>query len=222
LLISPQVFHGILVPVEIFRPLPTLTYATPQADSTPVIGGQNLYYYSPSNGNGSKTFTYSKAGTDTIKMYASNPSPDGCANINAEYDIPVVISDVPKANFSVNPIRCISDPISFTDSSYNLGTSTIINGLWDWDDGKTDSLKNPSHTFSIPKTYQIRYRPISDFGCIGDTTIAFDISAAPVARFVLNDSTCIGKTLTFIDSSTIATGTIVKWYWDYGDGLLIH
>ncbi|MES2373104.1 MAG: PKD domain-containing protein [Bacteroidota bacterium] len=199
-------------------PASTLTFATPQADSTPVIGGQSLYYYSPSNGNGSKTFTYSKAGTDTIKMYASNPSPDGCANINAEYDIPVVISEIPRANFSVDPIRCISSPISFTDSSYNLGTSTIVNGLWDWNDGKTDSLKNPSHTFPVPKIYQVRYRPISDFGCIGDTTIAVDISAAPVARFVLTDSTCIGKTLTFIDSSSIATGTIVKWYWDYGDG----
>ncbi|MEO8174639.1 MAG: IgGFc-binding protein, partial [Sediminibacterium sp.] len=119
----------------------TITYTTPQADSTPVIGGQSLYYYSPSNGNGSKTFMYTKAGTDTIKMYASNPSPDGCANVNAEYDIPVVINDVPKANFSVNPIHCISDAISFTDSSYGLGNSTIINGLWDWDDGKTDSLK---------------------------------------------------------------------------------
>jgi gliding motility-associated-like protein len=196
----------------------TLTFATPQADSIPVIGGQSLYYYSPSNGNGSKTFTYTKAGTDTIKMYATNPSPDGCANVNAEYDIPVVISDVPRANFTVNPIHCISDPISFTDSSYNLGTSSIINGLWNWDDGKTDSLKNPSHTFTVAKTYHIRYRPISDFGCIGDTILAFDISAAPVARFVLNDSTCVGKTLTFIDSSSIATGSIVKWYWDYGDG----
>ncbi|MDB5211389.1 MAG: hypothetical protein JWQ30_2216 [Sediminibacterium sp.] len=199
-------------------PATTLNYGTPQADSTPVIGGQNLYYYSPSNGNGSTTFMYSRAGTDTIKMYASNPSPDGCANINAEYDIPIVISEAPRANFSVNPIRCITDPVSFTDSSTNLGNSTIVNGLWYWDDGTTDSLKNPSHLFTAAKTYNIRYRPISDFGCIGDTTIPLEISASGIARFVMNDSTCIGKTLTFIDSSTIASGSIVKWYWDYGDG----
>ena len=199
-------------------PSATINYATPQADSTPVIGGQNLYYYSPSNGIGSKTFIYSRAGTDTIKMYASNPSPDGCANINAEYDIPIVISPVPNANFIVSALRCISDSIPFKDSSTNLGTSTIINGLWTWDDGTTDSLKNPLHKFLLPKTYNIRYRPISDFGCIGDTTIAFDISAAPIAKFVLNDSSCVNKTLTFLDSSSIAAGRIVKWYWDYGDG----
>jgi PKD repeat protein len=199
-------------------PATTLVYPTPVADSTPVIGGQNLYYYSPSNNSGSKTFVYSKPGTDTIKMYASNPSPDGCANLNAEYDIPVVINAVPTANFIVNGTRCISDSIPFKDSSYNLGSSTIVNGLWNWNDGSTDSLKNPSHKFSLPKTYNIRYRPISDFGCIGDTTIPFTLSAAPVAGFVLNDSTCIGKTLNLIDSSTIASGTITKWYWDYGDG----
>ena len=196
----------------------TLVYPTPDADSTPTIGGQTLYYYSPSNNVGSKTFVYSKAGTDTIKMYASNPSPDGCANVNAEYDIPIIISPVPTANFSVSAIRCISDLISFKDSSSNLGTSTIVNGLWNWGDGTTDSLKNPTHKFPSPKTYNIRYRPISDFGCIGDVTIPFDISAAPIAKFVLNDSACIGKTLTFNDSSSIATGSIVKWYWDYGDG----
>ncbi|MEO7531281.1 MAG: PKD domain-containing protein, partial [Sediminibacterium sp.] len=199
-------------------PATTLTYATPKEDSAPKIGSQILYYYSPANGIGSKTFVYSRAGVDTIKMYATNPSPDGCANINAEYDIPVVISGIPAANFSINAIRCISDPVNFTDSSSNLGTSTIVNGLWNWDDGTTDSLKNPSHNFSLPKTYNIRYRPISDFGCIGDTTIPLIISASGIARFVLKDSTCIGKSLTFIDSSTIASGSIVKWYWDYGDG----
>ena len=200
-------------------PATTLDFPTPKADSTPLIGGKNLYYYSPANGAiPGKTFVYSKAGTDTIRMYATNPSPDGCANINAQYDIPVIISPIPNANFSVNPVRCISDFIQFTDSSSNLGTSKIVNGLWTWDDGTTDSSNNPTHKFLIPKTYNIRYRPISDFGCIGDVTTAFDISAAPVAKFVLKDSTCINQTLTFLDSSSITTGSIVKWYWDYGDG----
>lgn len=199
-------------------PNTTIGPVTPVYDSATVIGGQNLYYYSPANGAGSKTFTYSRAGTDTIKLYANNPTPDGCGTSNAEYDIPVVISNIPNANFLVNTARCISDSIPFTDASTGLGSSNVVNGLWYWDDGTQDSLKNPSHKFALPKTYNIRYRPITDFGCIGDTTIAFDLAAAPVANFGISNNTCSGNTISFTDSSTIATGTILKWYWDYGNG----
>jgi gliding motility-associated-like protein len=191
---------------------------TPVPDSATIIGGQSLYYYSPANGVGSKSFTYSKAGTDTIKIFATNPTPDGCGTSNAEIVIPVIINSVPFANFSVSAVRCISDSIPFTDASTGLGTSNVVNGLWYWGDGTTDSLKAPKHKFLLPKTYSVRYRPITDFGCIGDTTIAFDLAAAPIANFGTSSNTCSGNTILFKDSSTISVGTIVKWYWDYGNG----
>jgi gliding motility-associated-like protein len=39
------------------------------------------------------------------------------------------------------------------------------------------------------------------------------------ANFVLGneDSTCIGTPITFVDSS-VSFGSVVKWYWDFGDG----
>jgi len=190
---------------------------TPVYDSAVVVGGQNLYYYSPANGISTKTFSYSRAGTDTIKLFATNPTPDGCGATNAEYDIPVVINALPAANFSVPSIVCISDSIQFTDASTNLGSSNVVNGLWTWDDGTTDSLKNPKHKYLLPNTYNVRYRPITDFGCKGDTTIPFTIVATAIPKFGYSDS-CFGKTITFTDSSTIASGSILKWYWDYGDG----
>ena len=203
-------------------PNTTIGPVTPVVDSSQVIGGQTLYYYSPANGGASKTFTYASAGTDTIKLFAVNPTPDGCSSSNAEYDIPVVISNLPKANFTVPATICISDNIQFTDASTNLGTSNVVNGFWYWDNSSnpSDSTvgKNPTHKFAAPKTYNIRYRPITDFGCIGDTTIPFDISAAPIAKFGVSDTTCINKTISFTDSSSIAAGIITKWYWDYGNG----
>ncbi|MBS1642655.1 MAG: PKD domain-containing protein [Bacteroidetes bacterium] len=190
----------------------------PTYDSAIVIGGQNLYYYSPANGAaGGKTFTYLNSGTDTIKMYVTNPTPDGCGATNAEYDIPVLITNVPTANYSLPPTICISDSIQFKDASSNLGTSTVVTGLWTWGDGTTDSLFNPKHKYLLPNTYNIRYRPITNYGCIGDTTIPLTIDATAIAKFGYSDS-CIGRTIIFTDSSTIASGTIAKWYWDYGDG----
>lgn len=191
---------------------------TPVPDSTPIVNGKQLYFFSPANGPTPKDFIYTASGNDTIRLFASNPSPDGCSSSNAEYIIPVVVNPIPRANFSIPAVFCLGKPIQFTDTSTDLVNSTVVNGLWNWGDGTTDSLKNPSHVYSKEGTYNIRYRPITDFGCVGDTTIPISITGSPIAGYTLQDSTCLNKTLTFNDVSTISSGSIVKWYWNYGDG----
>lgn len=198
----------------------TIDISNPIVDSSTIINGKTFYYYSPSNHLGSKIFTYTNSGVDTIKLYASNPTPDGCGSTNAEYDIPVVINNIPQANYAVNNARCISDDIQFTDASTNLGLSNVVNGFWTFDAGLTYIGKNPSIKFPTAKIYNIHYQPITDFGCIGDTTIALEISSNPIAKFGYSDS-CIGKIVTFSDSSNIVSGNIIKWYWNYGDGTKI-
>ena len=191
---------------------------TPVPDSIPIVNGKQLYYFSPANGPAPKDFIYTASGNDTIRLFATNPSPDGCSSSNAEYIIPVVVNPTPKANFTVPSVFCLGKPIQFTDTSTDLVNSTVVNGLWNWGDGNTDSLKNPTHIFTKDGNYNIRYRPITDFGCVGDTTIPLIISGSPVAKFEMNDATCLNKSLTFTDASTISSGSITKWRWDYGDG----
>jgi PKD repeat protein len=191
---------------------------TPVPDSTPVVNGKQLYYFSPANGPNTKDFIYTASGNDTIRLFATNPSPDGCNSSNAEYLIPVVVNPTPRARFTVPATYCIGAPIPFSDASTDLGTSEVVSGLWNWGDGTTDSLKNPLHTFNTEGTFTIRYRPITNYGCSGDTSIALVITGKPVANYTLKDSTCLNKTLTFTDGSTITSGTMVKWYWNYGDG----
>lgn len=191
---------------------------TPIPDSTPIVNGKQLYFFSPANGPTPKNFIYTATGNDTIRLFATNPSPDGCSSSNAEYVIPVVVNPTPRANFSIPPAFCLGKPIQFTDTSTDLVNSTVVNGLWNWGDGTTDSLKNPTHIFTKEGNFSIRYRPITDFGCVGDTTITISITGSPVAGYTMKDSTCLNKTLTFSDVSTISSGSIVKWYWNYGDG----
>lgn len=190
----------------------------PVPDSTPIVNGKQLYYFSPANGPIPKDFIYTASGNDTIRLFATNPSPDGCSSSNAEYVIPVTVNPVPKANFSYSSVFCLGKPIQFTDSSTDLVNSTIVNGLWNWGDGSTDSLKNPSHIYTKEGTFNIRYRPITEFGCVGDTTIPISITGSPVAKFDMIDSTCINQSLTFKDQSSISTGSITKWNWNFGDG----
>ncbi|MBS1627353.1 MAG: PKD domain-containing protein [Bacteroidetes bacterium] len=190
--------------------------SNPTYDSLSNLSGSTLYYYSTGN-----SYTFLNANTasqrDTIKVYTTSATVDGCGSTDQTYSIPVTVSGLPIANYALPSVICISDSIQFKDASSNLGTSAVITGLWTWGDGSTDSLLNPKHKFLLPNTYNVRYRPITNYGCIGDTTIPLTIDATAIAKFGYSDS-CIGKTITFTDSSTIASGTIAKWYWDYGDG----
>ena len=193
-----------------------ITSSSPAAnlDSNSLISG--LYYYSTKN-----AYTFIAPNTaakrDTIKVYTTSATPDGCGSSSQIYSIPVSVYPIPSANFTISSSACINTTFRFLDSTNTYGTSTVFTGLWDFGDGTIDSAFNPTKTYTNAQTYNVRYRPITTYGCMGDTTIPIFFSSPPIARFAYSDS-CVGQVLTFSDSSSIAVGTIVKWYWDYGDG----
>ena len=193
-----------------------ITSNTPLAnlDSNSLISG--LYYYSTKN-----TYNFIAPNTaakrDTIKVYTTSATPDGCGSSSQIYSIPVSVYPLPSANFAISSSACINTTFRFLDSTNTYGSSTVYTGLWDFGDGTTDSAFNPIKTYTKAQTYNVRYRPITTYGCMGDTTIPIFFSSPPIARFAYSDS-CAGKSLTYSDSSTIDVGNIVKWYWDFGDG----
>ncbi|OYU55086.1 MAG: hypothetical protein CFE25_08975 [Chitinophagaceae bacterium BSSC1] len=192
------------------------TITSPAYDSTVSINGQTLYYFSPHT---TYKFTQSNTGAlrDTIKMYTTSATPDGCGSTDQLYTIPVKVIDLPLADFTTNNSGCVSDSVRFFDATNTLGNGAIEIGLWDFGDGSSDSAFYPVKKYAIGGTYNIRYRPINSYGCIGDTTIVKTYSALPLASFSYSDS-CVNQSITFNDLSSIATGSIVKWYWDYGNG----
>jgi gliding motility-associated-like protein len=60
---------------------------------------------------------------------------------------------------------------------------------------------------------------ITDVGCKSDTMLhTVVLNNPPVAQFAPVTPFCAGKTISFTDNSTAASGSIVKWYWNFGDG----
>lgn len=193
---------------------PVLT--SPTADSTPTINGQILYYFSPHT-----TYQFTKSNTaavrDTIKLYTTSSTPDGCGSTSQQYTIPVKVSELPTANFTTNNSGCVTDSVHFFDATITNSDGTVLTGFWDYGDGSFDTAYNPVKKFAIAKDYTIRYRPITSHGCIGDISKIQSYSLPPTAKFGYVDS-CVGNNIQLIDSSSVSAGTIIKWYWDYGDG----
>jgi PKD repeat protein len=133
------------------------------------------------------------------------------------------------AAFTSNSPQCICvpqscNPIQFT--SQITGGSGSYTYLWDFGDGSTSTLQNPTKQYSAPGIYQVTVIA-SDGQCSDSHSGQVMIYPAPIASFTTTPTIpaiCLGANLQFTDTSTpgtvtgIAPATIVKWEWDFGDG----
>jgi gliding motility-associated-like protein len=197
---------------------------SPSANVTPAVPvfdsiSRGLYYYGPG-----QTYTFSKPSTaalrDTIKLYTTSATPDGCGSTSQLFTIPVKVNETPVANFSFVHSGCVSDSVRFVDKT--LYSGTIGQYVWDFGDGSTEIRTSPD-TFAKKYTnagsYTIKLRAIADIGCAStDTSHIISMNSKPVARFNLPSLVCQNTETTFTDASTTAVGSIVKWIWDLNDG----
>jgi len=101
--------------------------------------------------------TFTNAGTYTVNLIAYN---SGTCNYSDTSVIYVNVYPLPHANFTYTTNKC-GNVFNFQDSSY-----TVINH-WEWGfgDGNNDTLKNPTHTYTNPGSYNITHLVSNQFGC---------------------------------------------------------
>ena len=184
---------------------------SPVPDSSFVRDGKTLYVYRLA-----ATYNFNATGTFPVKVIANNPTSDGCSGIQ-EINYDVIVYEPPVVDFNTVSNGCLTAPVQFNDST-NASPRTPIRWIWDFGDNTIDSIKNPLKKYDKAGTYNVKLQAITDVGCIADTTKRFTISPQPVADFSFSSPACINSMITFSDSSTVPGGTIVKWYWNFGNG----
>lgn len=138
----------------------------------------------------------------------------------------VTIIPQPVANFNFSSPSCFGTAIQFTDASFvPLPYSDII-VAWAWDFGDgigTSILQNPSYTYGTFSAtgYNVTLIVTTDRGCSQTKTINVQQIAAPEANFEITAGTyscTLPQSVQFTDlSQTYGGGTILYWYWDFGD-----
>ncbi|MFI5141357.1 MAG: PKD domain-containing protein, partial [Bacteroidia bacterium] len=124
-----------------------------------------------------------------------------------------------QANFSGTPLSgCAPLGVTFTDLS--TGSPTAWN--WNFGNGNTSNLQNPGATYSNPGTYTVTLT-VSKGGSSNTQTKTnyITVYAKPGTKFnVSTDTACIGQTINFANTTTIAAGgaPINVYSWDFGDG----
>jgi PKD repeat protein len=168
---------------------------------------------------------------------SASPVPVHTYNNDGIYDVQLIVSDLngctdtlikpqyirlshPVANFNTSQTQtCPGTLLNFSDAS--IADTTIVSWFWDFGDGNTSSLANPSHFFANPGSYSVSLTVTNVLGC-SDTrtrTTLVTVLAPPTAAFTVPDTiNCAPFTVSFTDASTGNSSPIVDWAWDFGDG----
>ncbi len=123
----------------------------------------------------------------------------------------------PNADFTYTTSQLVA---SFTDTSVDPDGS-ISSRSWNFGDGGTSTLQNPSHTYEADGTYSVTLTVTDNLGLTDATSQNVTVSSggggnvAPTADYIFTND---GLTTLFDDLSSDTDGSIAAWTWDFDDG----
>ena len=122
----------------------------------------------------------------------------------------VQVNPMPASDFAPPLATCIDEVIQFQ----NLSVSTF-NVLWNFGDGQTSNLAQPTHTYSDTGTYTIKLTTTNEFGCSDMISRTIFVTEPPFAFFTpLPDSGCAVLPVNFQNDSY---GWQTKYSWKFGN-----
>lgn len=215
---AASVSHSIVVstnPVANFNPTPIsgclpLMVSMNNSSSNTAFQAWNF-----GDGNSSSAFSpthvFTSAGSFVIRLYVENANgcSDSISQIVTVYPLPVVDFDVTTTNECFQPLVA-----TFTNQS-----TGAVNYEWDFGDGQTSSLTNPTHTYISTGSYTVSLIASSIYGCKDTAITILNSYPQAVANFSLpNDSICQNESVVFVSTSSFADSL----QWNFGDGNLLN
>ncbi|MEM6265591.1 MAG: PKD domain-containing protein, partial [Bacteroidota bacterium] len=215
-------------------PFDTPDFTSP--DTTICVGANGVaqVQYTNLTGGAGITFNWSFPGGNPAVFTGQNPPVINYAAAGA-YDAKLVISNatgcvdsVEKIGFiNVSELRvgfeavpdtfCRNQQIQFNDTSILGINDRKVFQRWEFGDGtSTNSVTNPTHTYSNAGTYTVKYILGTSFGCLDSTTRTITVNPRPTADFSSNFLSSCDPARPF--SFTGISATAVSWNWNLGGG----
>jgi len=155
------------------------------------------------------THTYATSGNWNVQLVVTNA--DGCSDTLVQ---PFTNRVYPTADFDVQDV-CEYDLANFVDQSVS-GNATIVSWDWTFNPGLTSTVQNPSVQFPGNNTYNVELIIETNEGCADTVVLPVNIFDQPVANFTVSE-VCLGEASAYTNNSSISSGTIATYTWDFGD-----
>jgi len=156
------------------------------------------------------THTYAALGDYTVTLTATNSA--GSNSISKTVHISPC---VPEANFTYisqcpNPLN-----VQFNDTTSAIVTEKPTTWSWNFGDGQTSTLQNPTHTYAVIGDYNVTLTASNAAGSSTVSKIVHLPTCAPEANFTIRAECPNPLFAQFTDTST---GNPTSWSWQFGDG----
>lgn len=159
-------------------------------------------------------YHYPDTGKFTIKLILN--SNKGCKDTSSKS---VQLYPMPVAIFTVNDdAQCLrGNAFKFTNNSKIAWGNIYPN--WQFGDGNSSTLLNPSHVYATYGKYNVRLILNSNLNCVDTNTQQIEVFPMPVAAYNVNNSSqCLrNNSFVFNNNSSIPYGTL-GYNWKFGDG----
>ncbi|MES2138062.1 MAG: PKD domain-containing protein [Bacteroidota bacterium] len=160
---------------------------------------------------------YANAGAYNVALIATTA--DACADT---VTIPVNVFDPPVSGFTFNN-TCLLDSAAFTNTTLDPATGSVASWSWDFGDGSALNTTeyDPGHLFASPGNYEVTLVSYSsNLGCADTLKDSITIFPMPAANFSFTN-VCLGRPMSFNDSSIVSGGSIAGRFWNFADGSAI-
>jgi PKD repeat protein len=147
-------------------------------------------------------------GTYTVSLEVTHQN--GCSDTETNT---VSVYPSPTADFIANSV-CFQDYASFQDTSVFNASDPIISWNWNFGDGNSSSLQNPTNMYTNIGNYNVTL-VVATAHCADTISDSVTVEAKPVADFTVDKMAgCSPLDVATTNSSVGATGYI----WDFGNG----
>lgn len=213
---SDTVIHQIVV-----NPQPTASFSVENkpykqpmtfVDGSSVSTGSIAWHWDFGDGSTSAeqhpVYTYPSAGTFDALLRVTTDSL--CTD---DTTIRVKVFALPVASFTAAAV-CDADTVRFVN-----GSSTPEGELtyeWLFGDGTSSTAEQPVHVYGSPDTYRVTLMIETTNGSRDTAWQDVVVHPNPVTSFVAPE-VCDGFATTFENTTSISSGSVVSWLWDFGD-----
>ena len=127
------------------------------------------------------------------------------------------VVDQPGVDFTWDQ-GCVGSVTQFIIDTDATDVGAITSWSWDFGDGNTSVLMEPTNTYSVPGTYTVILTVIDINNFTGTVTHSITINPLPVVNFDIDAPSCSNLSTQFYDYSATPAGYITQWEYSFGDG----
>jgi PKD repeat protein len=203
-----------------FQAYPVSGYAALTVDFTDLSSGEiDTWLWDFGDGNTSTsrnpTHTYPYVGLYSVSLTIANDTENN-TRIIEDYIEVIQPPDPPISDFTAD-VTVGTEPL--TVNFIDLSSNDPLTWFWEFGEGSTSTIRNPSFTYYYPGIYDVALTTTSQGGS-SDTEIkeAFIEVTASVPQPDFNGTPTSGVIPLQVSFNDLSEGTIESWLWDFGDG----